>query len=156
MPKGLKGGIRSADVVGNAANVMRVNSTQIKSLIQKNAAEIVRLHNAIKDTIRTRTNSLKERALWEQACSEFHAHYQELAFPGGYIGALDRISSGDPLAMEAAVCFLELRPYFFRSGYMFTSILRRCNRAPLTAQQAVRVRAVEERLAEWKRRKNSN
>lgn len=133
-----------------------MNSNQIRNLIQKNAIEILRLHKAVKDSATARTEGSKERARWEQACAEFHARYQILAFPGGYLGALDRISTGDPHAMEAAVCFLEVRPYFFSSGYLFTRILKRCNRAPLTEEQAARVRAVKERLAEWKRRKNSS
>jgi len=46
-------------------------------------------------------------------------------FPLGYQGggASRRILYGDPEAMEAAICFLEVRPYFFRSGYMYKDIL---------------------------------
>jgi hypothetical protein len=57
--------------------------------------------------------------------------------------------------MEAAICFLECRPYFFRSGYMFKDILRRCRRAPLLPQQAVRLKVVEGKLAEWRQGKLS-
>jgi hypothetical protein len=57
--------------------------------------------------------------------------------------------------MEAAVCFLEVRPYFFRSGYMFKDILRKCKRAPLSREQSARLEAVMAGLAEWRRRKNS-
>jgi hypothetical protein len=73
-----------------------------------------------------------------------------LAFPGGYEGALDRIVSGDPETMEAAICFLECRPYFFRSGYMFKDILRKCKRAPLSPEQTSRLQTIEGKLAEWR------
>jgi hypothetical protein len=76
-----------------------------------------------------------------------------LAFPGGLDGAYERIVSGDPEAMETAICFLELRPYYFRSGYMFEDILRKCKRAPLSPEQASRLETVREQLAEWRRTK---
>jgi hypothetical protein len=85
----------------------------------------------------------------------FHARYDGLAFPGGYQrgGALNRIAYGDPDAMEAAICFLEIRPYFFRSGYMFKDILRKCRRAPLSSDQAARLKTIEKGLLEWRERK---
>jgi len=133
----------------------RMNSDHIKERIRENAAEIVRLHSRIHETVKYRTKSPEKRLEWEQACAEFHARYEGLAFPGGYRNALERISRGDPEAMEAAICFLELRPYFFRSGYMFKAILPRCRRAPLTSEQAARLKTIEQKLAEWRQRKLS-
>jgi len=130
-----------------------MNSDRIKKTIRDNAAEIVRLHTRIHETFALRELSSQSRIEWERACAEFHSGYDMLAFPGGCSGAYERIVSGDPEAMEAAICFLELRPYYFRSGYMFEDILRKCNRAPLSSEQAVRFEAVKERLAEWKRSK---
>jgi hypothetical protein len=132
-----------------------MNSDHIKERIRENAAEIVRLHSRIRETVKYRTKSPEKRREWEQACAEFHARYEGLAFPGGYRNALERISRGDPEAMEAAICFLELRPYFFRSGYMFKAILPRCRRAPLTSEQAARLKTIEQKLAEWRQRKLS-
>jgi hypothetical protein len=57
--------------------------------------------------------------------------------------------------MEAALCFLEVRPYFFRSGYMFKDILRKSRWAPLSPEQAARHGAIVAGLAEWRRRKAS-
>ncbi len=65
----------------------------------------------------------------------------------------DKITYGDPEALEAAICFPEVRPYFFRSGYMFKDILRKCRRAPLSRNQADRLRANEKRLLEWREQK---
>jgi hypothetical protein len=116
--------------------------------------EIVRLNSRIKETYAQRSKSSDKMQEWKQACAEFHSRYAGLAFPGGYNGdVLDLILSGDPQAMETAICFLEVRPYFFRSGYMFKDILRKCRRAPLSRNQAERLRAIEKRLLEWRERK---
>jgi len=132
-----------------------MDSERVKERIRENAAEIVRLHSRIHETLAQRSNSAEKKREWKQACAEFDARYEGLAFPGGYGGALDRISSGDPEAMEAAICFLECRPYFFRSGYMFKDILRRCRRAPLFAEQATRLKVIEQKLLEWRERKQA-
>jgi hypothetical protein len=127
----------------------------MKQRIRENAAEIVRLHSRIGETYARRSQSPERMQEWEKACAEFHARYDSLAFPTGYQGggALRRIEYGDPEAMEAAICFLEIRPYFFRSGYMFKDILRKCRRAPLSTAQAVRLKTVEKRLLEWREQK---
>jgi len=132
-----------------------MDSERLKQKIREGEAEIAGLHSRIHETLPQRGKSPEARREWEQACAEFHARYDELAFPGGYGGALDKISSGDPETMEAAICFLECRPYFFRSGYMFKDILRRCRRAPLSPQQAARLKVLEEKLAVWRQRKLS-
>jgi hypothetical protein len=112
----------------------------------------VRLHSRIHETLADRATNPVKRREWEQACAEFHARYAGLAFPGGYSGALERISSGNEEAMEAAICFLECRPYFFRSDYMFKDILRRCRRAPLSSEQVARLKTIEEKLVKWRQR----
>jgi hypothetical protein len=132
-----------------------MDSNRMKERILENAEEIARLHSRVHETVRHRTKSPEKRREWEQACAEFHARYEGLAFPGGYRNALERISRGDSEAMEAAICFLELRPYFFRSGYMFKAILPRCRQAPLTPEQAARLKRIEQKLTEWRKRKLS-
>jgi hypothetical protein len=131
-----------------------MDSERIRQQIRENAAEIVRLHSRIRETYAQRSKSSQKMEEWKRACAEMHSRYSELAFPGGYDGdVLDRILSGDVQAMETAICFLEVRPYFFRSGYMFKDILRKCRRAPLSRNQAERLRAIEKRLLEWRERK---
>ena len=130
-----------------------MDSDCLKQRINESAAEIVRLHARIHSTLSDRNKNPDKRREWEKACAEFHARYDRLAFSGGYGGALERISSGVPEAMEAAICFLEVRPYFFRSGYMFKDILRRCRRAPLSSDQRTRLKTIEERVAAWRERK---
>jgi hypothetical protein len=128
------------------------DTARLKRTILENTTELVRLYGRIKATLPDRKDPVGRRK-WEQACAEFHARYTALAFPGGYEGAHERILAGDPETMEAAICFLECRPYFFRSGYMFKDILRKCRRAPLSPDQANRLAAVEIKLAEWRKSK---
>jgi hypothetical protein len=127
-----------------------MDSERLKTTIRENANELARLHALIHETLLHRGEGALQREQWEAACAEFHARYDSLAFPGGYNGALDRISSGEALAMEAGLCFLECRPYFFRSGYMYKDIVRRLKRAPLSEPQASRLTVIQERLKEWR------
>ena len=127
-----------------------MNSDSLRLLIQRNAEELSLLHSRINETVKFRGHSLAETREWERACEEFHARYSDLAFPGGYSGALDRIVAGDPETMEGAICFLEVRPYFFRSGYMFKDILRKAKRAPLSEDQATRLAEILRRLTVWR------
>lgn len=124
-------------------------SADIKATIEEGAAEITRLHKRIHETLRFRDSSPQQRDAWRQACSEFHSRYSSLAFPGGYDGAIERIKSGDSFSIEAALCFIEIRPYFFRSGYMFSQLMRKLKRAELNSAQSRRLGAVVLRQALW-------
>lgn len=114
------------------------------------------MHSRVHEAFAQRDRSPEKRHEWERACEVFHSRYNDLAFPGGFDGALDRIVAGDPESMEAAICFLELRPYFFRSGYMFQSILRKAKRAPLSQEQVARLNYVLHALAAWRTGKAAN
>ncbi len=118
--------------------------------MQQNAAEIVRLQRRIHETVKERSTSDAGRLAWKQACADFHQRFNQLAFPGGYGEALEKFRSGDTSVVEPALCFLELRPYFFRSGYMFNTLMRRMKPIPLTPDQRARLQAVRERQAAWK------
>lgn len=128
-------------------------SDRIKQTIIENAAEIVRLHTLTRQAFTQRNQSQEKWNEFYQAGSELSSRYNSLAFPRGLSGAYERIDSGDPDTVEEAICFLEVRPYFFRSGYMFKDILRKCKRAPLSPEQASRLETVKEKLAEWRRTK---
>ncbi len=112
--------------------------SQYRNELLRNAEKITRLHQRIKETFPFRGENNEKLKEWQEACRTFHQEYDKLAFPGGLEGAYERILDGDIYAMEAAICFLECRPYFFRSGYMFKDILRIANRAPLTPDQRTR------------------
>lgn len=122
----------------------------LRRLIHDNAAELQRLHRRVRESFAHRAEGPQARRAWDQACVDFHSSYDRLAFPGGYQGACERLLDGDPQTMEAALAFLELRPYFFRSGYMRKRLLRYAKRAPFSPAQALRLRAVLAREAQWR------
>ena len=132
---------------------MPANSDRLKEQIRASAAEIGRLHARIHEAFLVRDKGRDEWREWEDACREFHSRFDELAFPGGYDGAAERLLSGDVNTIEATLCFLELRPYFFRSGYMFSSLLRKAKRAPLAGQHAERLAAVLASYSKWRAEK---
>jgi hypothetical protein len=115
---------------------------RLKESMLANAEEIRRLNARIDETVRLRDRSPEDHRIWELACQAFHSRYDALAFPGGYAGALERIAAGEPGAIEAALCFLEVRPYFFRSGYMYKDILRKTKHAALSKPQMARFASV--------------
>jgi hypothetical protein len=127
----------------------------IKDTILKNAAEITTLHSRIHQTLRHRYKSAEQTERWETACKEFHARYDKLAFPGGYSTAKSRIASGDAIAIEVALYFVELRPYFFRSGYMFKAFLPMLKRAMLTPAQRERLASVTLAYGSWRAQKRA-
>jgi hypothetical protein len=116
-----------------------VSASHFHDLIRANAEALRGLHARIHETVRLRDRSPEHQRAWSEACAAFHARYDALAFPGGYADALERISAGEIDAVEAGLSFLEVRPYFFRSGYMFKDILRKMKRAPLNKEQATRL-----------------
>jgi len=123
--------------------------------ILRNARRINELKARIDETVKFRDKNEHKRKEWQKACSEFHKEYDALAFPGGYEGALERIHEGDTKAMEAAICFLEARPYFFRSGYMFKDILRTIKKAPLSNEQRERFNEIYDAYIKYRESRNT-
>lgn len=125
----------------------------IRAHIIANAAELARLHARIRETAFECDASPIGYAPWEQACAQLLLRADTLAFPGGYKAALEKFCAGDESVVEPALCFLEVRPYFHRSGYMFGVLMRRVRRAALSDSQRQRLDAVITRNAAWKARK---
>lgn len=132
-----------------------MNTQAIKREIKVNACEIRRLHAQIHETVKQRNQSPELMQAWEKACNVFYENYSKLAFPGGFHGAFERILDGDVATIEAAICFLEVRPYFFRSGYMFKDIIRKLKRADLTPKHARRFDYFLQRYEIWREKKQS-
>ena len=124
--------------------------TDFREEIIRNAAIINQLHKHIHFTFQFRYDNDEKYEEWSAACENFRAQYDSLAFPGGWAGALDRILEGDSDAMEAAICFFEVRPYFFRSGYMFKDILRKAKKAPLFENQRKRLETVAQAYKKYR------
>jgi len=123
----------------------------LRSQMTENAAEINRLYRRIRETFERRDESDGLRQEWSKACAEAHLRYSELCLPGGWHPDFyDRLKAGDSEAIEVALCFLEVRPYFFRSGYHWKEILQKCKRAPMSREQSERFKALLENYNEWR------
>lgn len=122
------------------------NKPLIESL-RKSEAEIQRLRARIQETYRDST----KRQEYHAVCAEFHARYDQLAFPGGWSEALKKFRAGDITRMEEALTFLEIRPYFFRSGYMHQQLRRALGRLPMTSSQRARYNVIKERWKAWRK-----
>lgn len=147
--------VRIRAVSGNCRNMEHaVPGKSIKDEMMANAAEICRLQAAIQHSLQDRHRCPQVNDAWKRACEIFHERYDRLAFPGGAAGAIERILRGDADAVESAVCFAELRPYFFRSGYFLKKVIRKLKCAPLTENQRLRLDVVIRRQADWKARKS--
>ena len=125
-------------------------------VIRSNASKIVALYQRINDTLPDRDKSVKHRQRWSDACSEFHEQYNELAFLGGVDTARDRLRSGDVSAIDYALDFLEIRPYFFRSGYMYNDFMRVLRNCPLSESHFRRYNAIRERYLKYRANRNQN
>lgn len=122
----------------------------MERLIRANADEINRLRQAIRDTASARWRGPEERERHAAACAEFHQHYERLAFPGGYANALKRLAEHDPDTLDVALTFLEVRPYFFRSGYMWKTLLKRVQRVPMGTKQHARLQKILDAYAGYR------
>jgi hypothetical protein len=109
---------------------------------EANAAELRSLHEAIHIAFARRSESAAHRQAWETACGRFHETHDRLAFPGGLVRGMSLLAEGDPATIEESIRFLEIDPWFFRSGYIKAEIIRHLRRAPLSPSQVGRLRQV--------------
>lgn len=70
----------------------------------------------------------------------------------GEKGLYEAVRKGNEYALEYAVSFIEVRPYFFRSGYMYVRLLRYLNNAPLSESQRERYLVVKTKYQELLRK----
>lgn len=125
-----------------------------KSEIRRNGEELNRLRKQMIQACDNRDASPAAFQAYRDALREYHARYQELAFPGGVETARERLRAGDQEAIEYTLDFLEVRPYFFRSGYMYNDFLRVLRNSPLSAAQRQRyeqIRAAHRQYRENRR-----
>lgn len=125
----------------------------MQSIIESNAASLRKLHETVHETFRHRSESPRAYEAWTQACHEFHNRWDELAFPGGLRAGLHRIAAGDLSAIETAIRYLELRPFYFRAQYTRNTFTRLIKGQKLPYQLQQRFNATRERLLNWKQGK---
>ena len=122
----------------------------MKQLIDQNAERLRQLKSAVDEAARHRSAGVSARLAWEAACEEYHRRYDELAFPGGLQKGLQLIEAGDSLAVETALLYLELRPFFFGAQYQRIAFTKRLKRLSLAQSFRTRLEAVVIRLHEWR------
>ncbi len=123
---------------------------KLRQQMIENAAEINRLRLRADEMAEKSSESEDACQEWHRAAKEFHDRYGYLCIPGGWdAGFMNRFRAGDHNAVEAALCFLEVRPYFFRSGYMLKDLLQKCKRVPMNEEQSSRFLALLQRYSEW-------
>lgn len=78
---------------------------------------------------------------WHAALHENDQAMRRL-YPGDFWQDLNRIRTGDPVAVESAIRFLEADPLAFGTGYAKETILRRLRHVALSPKQKARLGAV--------------
>jgi hypothetical protein len=58
-----------------------------------------------------------------------YATLVERMFPGGYAKTFEGIQAGDGSAVEFGLVFVEVQPYFYRSQYIRTQLIRKLKQA---------------------------
>lgn len=108
-----------------------------RELITREAKTLRSLHETVHETFRRRD---EDRQTWSDACAAFHG-YRSAMDP--YLEQIGRkqVVRADGV-IEFMITFLEVDPWFFRSGYEKTTMLRRLKQVPLDDKQSVRLRTV--------------
>jgi len=110
------------------------------ALIRTESAVLRALHERVHLTVRSRDSGPAARQAWEQACQAFHTYVSDL--DPHLQRALEDAQYSHAEQIEFVVCFLEVDPHFFRSGYLKQILLTRIKRSVLTAHITRRLRAV--------------
>ena len=122
----------------------------MQSIIESNASTLRELHETVNVTFQQRSGGPEARAAWHKASREFHDRWDELAFPGGLRSGLKRIEAGDIKAIETAIRYLEIRPFYFRAQYTRDVFVRLIKRQALSARLQQRFDATRDRLRAWR------
>ncbi len=117
----------------------------LRSTITTNAAKLRRLEE---DCVILGDNPGSAEAR-NEARREYGENYDDLAFPGGLRSGLNKIAAGDLKAIEAAIIYLELRPFFFRAQYQRDVFIRLLKRQKLPTKLKHRFEATLERIRAW-------
>src|SRR5437016_2026590 len=96
-----------------------------RKVIATNANILRTLRDEIESTWLHRNEGPEQRQAWVDVCRRYSEVYERLAFPGGLEAGLARLSQGDSEAFELAVQFLEVNPWFYRSGYIKERLIQR-------------------------------
>lgn len=109
--------------------------------VRKAAASVNAAHRRIGATASELGRSEAAHAAWEDSTIAFHRAMASM-YPSDFLEAVRTSKTGDPVAVERVVTFLEVDPWCFRSGYMKEEILHRLKSAPIDERQQGRLREI--------------
>jgi hypothetical protein len=104
-------------------------------------SQVNALHRRIHETFATREKSRDHWERWEAACRDYHA-YKNPTEQLGQPSILRDIRTGMGRWRDDALVFLEVDPWFFRSGYLKEKIVRALKQADLTMSEIERVNGI--------------
>lgn len=109
-----------------------MSKTSLASRILENAQTITKLNHKITQSHENKDKDLKS---WQEVCHVFNTSYNQLAFPSGLSEGLNAPKKHDPDTIEVAIEYLNVDPYYFRSGYNKKKIVHLLKSAPLKKKQ---------------------
>src|SRR5881409_3639900 len=98
--------------------------------IRRAERDLNALHDRIYETLPFRSKSDVDRGKWREACTAFRA-YRHPALEFWRPDVLEKVRSGADGWRSDAILFLEVDPWFFRSGYLKQKLLRALKGAAL-------------------------
>jgi len=98
-------------------------------------------HTRIHEAFLHRSDSQEAWARWKQVCADWHASRRATDYLWEPANR-ERLRAGDPAMVEDAIVFLEIDPWFFRSGYLKERVVSDLKRAPLSPRQRERLRHI--------------
>jgi hypothetical protein len=114
--------------------------TDFAQLIRDETATVRALHARLHETSRLRGGGAGAYADWEDACQQFHTYASTLD-PFLERACREKRYTDKDL-IEFVICFLEVDPHFFRSGYLKQELLTRIKRSELRKPDWRRLRGV--------------
>ena len=99
------------------------------------------LHRRIHITCAIRYQGDAAMQAWHDATNAWHARSSEIDYLWGD-DFMEQVRLGDRQAMEDALVYLEVDPWYHRSGYLKERLIRAVKRAPLNDRDMMRLRNV--------------
>jgi hypothetical protein len=99
-----------------------------------------------------RSKGEDEWQAWEDACAAWHGrvHPTDSLWENAF---LDRLRTGDRAAIEDALLFLEVDPWYFRSGYLKERLIGKLKGVALQERDKERLRVVIWHVAKGRNRR---
>jgi hypothetical protein len=109
--------------------------------IRRDTAVFGALFRQVKETFLHRDESKHGMWPWKEACRQFHEYDSPML---ALVSEDDkgRIRRSDPEYVERAICYLEVDPLYFRSGYTKAKLINCLKWVRLTPWQQARLRKV--------------